>query len=133
MFNQNADLSRRTSTTNDGAPLPPESVPIDPWKVFVDVASQGIEGLERSILWLRVMAHSAVEIPAKTLEQLFTLARNFRAPFTTIVLLLESTMTSMWLKTFGNERLDIVMVQTNIIWVDDLLFRMQSEDDIDEM
>lgn len=133
LFNHEADLSRRTSTTNDNYFALPESVHIDPWKVFLDVASQGIDGLERSILWLRVMAYSAVEIPAQMLKQLFTMAQDFRAPFTTTVSLLESTMTSMWLKPARDDGLDVVMVQTNVIWVDDLLFRMQSEDDIKDM
>ena len=133
LFNREADSSRRMSTINDGTLIPPETVHTDPWKVFIDVASEGIDGLERSILWLRVMARSAVEIPVQTLKQLFTLAQDFRTPLAATVSLLESTMTSMWLKTFGDEGLDSVMVEINVIWADDLLFRMQSEDDIEAM
>jgi hypothetical protein len=133
LFNHDTGASRRTSTINDGALALPESAHIDPWKVFVDVASQGIDGLERSILWLRVMAYSAVDIPVQTLKRIFTLARDFRAPLATTVSLLESTMCSMWLRTFRNEGVDTIMVQTNVIWTDDLLFRMQSEDDGEEM
>jgi hypothetical protein len=118
---------------NDVSLSLPDSMHLDPWRVFIDVAAESTDGLERSLLWLRVMAHSAVDIPPQTLKQLLGLARDLHAPFPMVVSLLESTMTSMWLKTFGSEGLEVAMVQVNVIWANDLLFRMRGDEEIEDM
>lgn len=97
------------------------------------MASEGLEGLERSLMWLRAMAHSAVDIPTQTLKRIFGLAREFHAPFQMVVSLLESTMTSMWLKNLGSDGLDVVMMEVNNVWADELLRKMQLGDENEEM
>ena len=79
------------------------------------------------------MTRSAVDIPTQTLKQLLGLGRDFHAPLPMVVSLLESIMTSMWSKTFGNEGLEYAMVEINVLWTDDLLAQMRRDGQIGEM
>ncbi|KAF8590616.1 hypothetical protein K439DRAFT_1382139 [Ramaria rubella] len=133
LFNHESDSSRRASTMHDVSHTFPDSFHVDPWKIFINIAAESVHGLERSLLWLRAMVYSAVDVPTQTLNQLFGIAHNFHAPFAFTVSLLESTMTSMWLRTFGGEGLDVAMVQLNAKWADELLFQIRSEDKVDEI
>ncbi|KIJ28067.1 hypothetical protein M422DRAFT_270702, partial [Sphaerobolus stellatus SS14] len=100
LFNNETDSSHRSSTFYEPSQTLSDLSQVDPWSVFTELISSDIEGLERGLSWLRIMAVSAVEIPAIMLKQLFQRAIDLRVALDTIVDLLECTLISIWLKTF---------------------------------
>jgi hypothetical protein len=105
----------------------------DAWKVFIGVSAQNLNGLERSLLWLRVMVHSGIDIPTSILTQLFKSVMVYKASITTVVSLLNSTMVSAWLKTTHGESLANDTVKLNLLWEGEIAFLMKSDSNTQEM
>ncbi|KAG8969663.1 hypothetical protein FRC03_001535 [Tulasnella sp. 419] len=77
----------------------------DPWNVIVSVASEGPEGLIRSISWLRVLAQSSVDIPISTFQEMSGLCKTHQVGFATVVSLTEAIFCNAWLYTVARSKL----------------------------
>ena len=133
MFNNEIDVSRRASTFNEPATTALDMFQVDPWSVFSDLLSLGIEGLERSLFWLRIMAVSAVEIPITILKQLFQGIVDRRAPLSTVVELLDCTVISMWLKTFAGYGLHKEILMLHSFYSEYLSVQIRQKRDTEEL
>jgi len=123
---------RRTSTVNDPSQTQLESTQVDPWDIFNSLAFSDAAGLERSLLWLRIMALSAVDIPIETLRRLFQQVIDCHAPIRTIVMLLECTMTSLWLKALSGYEIHKDVIRIHSLYAEEFSFRMQSGEGVED-
>lgn len=94
--------------------------------------SSDVGAVEHGVTWLHTMARSAVDIPINLLKEIFQRAIEVRAPIKIMVVLLESTMLAIWLKTFSAYDLYKEITRLHSLYAEELSFRMQSEEDPDE-
>ncbi|KAF8522278.1 hypothetical protein BU17DRAFT_44873 [Hysterangium stoloniferum] len=133
LFNGDTVYRRTTSMNDLSHAISEQRSKADAWKVFTDVSAQNLDGLERGLLWLRVMVYSGVDIPASVLTQLFKSAMQYKASITTVVSLLSSTMVSAWLKTTHGGSLGKDVIEINLFWVDKITFLMKSDSSTQEV
>ncbi|KDQ07904.1 hypothetical protein BOTBODRAFT_180257 [Botryobasidium botryosum FD-172 SS1] len=103
LFEHDAKTARRSTVLFDmlATVNPISGIFIDPWRVIIDVASEGGECLLRSVRWLRVLAQSGVDIPVSTFMQISAFARDFQAPFEIYEILVEAILAFIWIKPVG--------------------------------
>jgi hypothetical protein len=100
----------------------------DPWHIVVNTASAGIDGLERGLKWLRVMAQSGVDIPQTTFAQVSAFARDFNASFEVSQILVETILASVWVKSLGKQELLGIIAALHLRFVDSIEAKFEMDD-----
>ncbi|KZO98231.1 hypothetical protein CALVIDRAFT_36906 [Calocera viscosa TUFC12733] len=107
IFQTEPETARRSTMALDSA-LDQElslSDLIDPWRSVTSIASEGIEGVARSLRWVLVLAQSGVNIPEMTFRQIAGFARDFQAPLDVQLNLVHAIFASIWVRSLGRQDL----------------------------
>lgn len=106
----------RLTTILDPSGSPEQTgIPImDPWRVVIDVASKGLEGLKQGLRWLCLFASSGVDIPIATFLQLSAMARDFDSSFEDQTMLCEAAFMATWTKSIGRYELQRLLLDLHV-------------------
>ncbi|KZT61428.1 hypothetical protein CALCODRAFT_9999 [Calocera cornea HHB12733] len=107
LFQTDSEAARRTTMAGDIAIDQNISLSdlIDPWRSVTSIASEGIEGVARSLRWVLVLAQSGVTIPEMTFRQIAGFARDFQAPLDVQLNLVHAIFASIWVRSLGRQDL----------------------------
>lgn len=108
LFNREMDGSNRWTVAPDATITSfetSESSLKDPWRIVLNVASSGLNNLQKALGWLRLFASSGVDIPTSIFQQLLGYIDELHAPFSDVIILTESIFKAVWIKSIGRMEL----------------------------
>ncbi|EJU01782.1 hypothetical protein DACRYDRAFT_116231 [Dacryopinax primogenitus] len=111
LFQAEPENARRRTVMGDD-PLDQEpslSDLIDPWRSVTSVASEGVEGIARSLRWVLLLAQSGVNIPELTFKQIAAFARDFQAPLDVQLYLVHAIFASIWIRSLRRRNLAVLI------------------------
>ncbi len=78
---------------------------INPWGIFLRIASRNEEGLHQCLQWLDIFALSAVDIPDSVVERLKSLTDRFKISVVETYPLIHATFLCVWMRSLGRQQL----------------------------
>lgn len=93
----------------------------DPWQIITGAASDGLQGLSRSIEWTRLFAMSSVTVPQWVLQQLWLRVRNADLPFSSASSFTDALFSAVWIDPTGRHELIAAIAEMHVQRLEDVL------------
>ncbi|KAG9038422.1 hypothetical protein FRB95_001279 [Tulasnella sp. JGI-2019a] len=84
------------------------------WRIVLDSAADGLQGILRATRWLRILAQSSVEVPQTALLQLAARTQHPDVPFHIHVIIAEAMFCTAWIGPLDRHDLIAILSQLNV-------------------